>query len=493
MKIAFIYNGTENLGIEYLSSFLKEKGHEVSLFFDPAVFSGDVFIFNDYLSGLFNIDNKIVSSVLSLEPDLIAFSVYTGNYQWCLGLAREIKKKANIPIVFGGIHATAVPKRVLENNYVDFVIQGEGEHAMLDLVEGISSGRSKEALIDIANLCFQFDEKVIINEPRPYVQDLDSLPFPDKSLFFSKEPLFINNPYMVMTSRGCPYACTFCSNDMLQTLYAEERRHIRRRSPDNVIAELEQAKRLFKIRSVSFIDDVFTISRPWLEKFFEKYRTAVNLPFYCNIHPLAFTREVAHILKEGGCRLVIMGVQSGSKRIRREIFFRRETNEHIVKAMDYARQEKLKINIDYIFGAPGEDVADLDKSLELCKRIKPDMIQSFWLTYYPGTHIISLAKDKGILSDSDIKKIEEGNIGFTHDVGSVDYKRVPLYKKYELLFELVTIVHGERTLKFIEHNAKLIPFKKMLSMLIYTFNGIRYLRPWVLNKFRYALSRHKAP
>lgn len=494
MKIAFVYSGAENLGIEYLSAFIKSHGHTTSLFFDPAVFSSDVFINSKIIARIFNVDNKIINSVISLKPDLVAFSAYTGNYKWCLSIARSIKERIDIPIVFGGVHATAVPDKILENDFIDFVVVGEGEFAMLDLINHLSSNRSKEALAQVANIGFKLGDTTVVNKPRAYIKDLDLLPFPDKDLFFKKEPLFLNNPYMIMTSRGCPYSCNYCSNNMFQSLYSAENQHIRRRSPDNVIAELEGISRYNnKIKSVSFVDDIFTLSKPWLEDFIGKYRSRINLPFYCNIHPLAFNRDIARILKEGGCRLVFLGVQSGSERIRKEIFFRRETNDNIINAVNYLKEAKIKISADNIFGAPTEEESDLRKSLDLYKRIKPDMLLSFWLTYYPGTRIVSMAKKEGLLTDNDVKNINEGNIGFTHNMGSVDRKKIALYKRYELLFELLTIIRNDKMYDILSRAIIFLPFKKFISLSIYLITGLCNFRPWIFNKFRYAFSRHDAP
>jgi len=493
MKVTFIYKGAENLGIEYLSAFLKSKGHATSLIYDPAVFSSDVFINSKVFARLLNIDKKVVKTVIASKPDIVAFSAYTGNYKWCLSIARQIKEQINIPIVFGGVHTTAVVATVLENEYVDFAIVGEGEHATIDLINHLSNSRSGDGLTGAGNICFKLSEKLIINKPRPYIQDLDTLPFPDKDLFFKKEPVFLHNPYLIMTSRGCPYACSYCSNNMLQSLYSNERCHIRRRSTGNVITELLDAKRRYGIKSVGFVDDVFTISKSWLEDFVEKYKSLINLPFYCNIHPLAFSKEIARLLKDGGCKLVFLGVQSGSEKTRSQMFLRHESNEQIINAVSYLKEMKIKISVDHIFGAPVEEEVDLRKSLDLYKNIKPDMLLTFWLTYYPGTSIINLAKKFGKLSDSDIRNINEGNIGFAHNTGSADRNRIKLYKKYELLFELTTVVTHNQTYNILSQLAVFLPFKKLFSLCIYMISGIRYFRPWIINKFRYAVSWHNAP
>ncbi len=419
MRVVFIYNGAENLGIEHISSCLKSKGHEVHLLFDPALFSGHLLFNNKFLSGLFSIDEKIVNSAVELNPDIIGFSVFTGNYRWCLNIAKKIKSISNIPIVFGGIHATAVPEKVLANECVDFVVVGEGENAMLELVDNIQEYARHKELINTPNICFKDDGKYHQNNPGPYIKDLDSLPFPDKPLFFDKVPILEEN-YLILTSRGCPYKCTYCSNDVYQNLYSGEKGHVRRRSPDNVIEELTYYSKRGNTKRINLNDDVFTLSKPWLEEFIEKYKSKIGLPFYCQTHPFLVDKEIVSLLKEGGCRLITLGIQSGSERIRKEVFNRLGSNERLLEAIHDIQEAGIKISLDNIFGAPSESEDDLNHSLDFYDKAKADRVQTFWLTYYPKTRIIEHARSHGLLSDKDVEKIEEGHIGFTHDKGSIE-------------------------------------------------------------------------
>lgn len=491
MKIVFIYNGTESLGIEYISAFLKKKGHQVFLLFDPAVFQGDVFVNIRALANFFNLDQAIVRKAIEINPDLIAFSAYTGNYRWCLSIAQAIKQISDIPIVFGGVHPTAVPERVLANDFIDFVIRGEGEFAMLDLIESLERNESKDKLVNLPNICFKHQGRLYLNEPRFYINDLDILPFPDKRLFFDKEPLLEKNPYLIMTSRGCPYNCTYCSNNMYKNLYCQEKQHVRRRSPDNVIEELLLVKKEGKAKRINFMDDVFTFSESWLEDFIEKYKSKINLPFNCLTHPLAINKKIAFLLKKGGCRLVGVGVQSGSERIRKQIYNRQGSNDKIIEAISYLKEMKLKVQLDHILGAPSENETDLKESLSLYKKLKPDILMTFWLTYYPQTQIIELAKQKGILSEKDIDDIEEGNIGYTHDLGSVAKESIPLLAKYELMFELLSLCHNDILYSWSSKFVSLLPWKNKISYFILALTGLKNNREYILNKFRYAFSKHK--
>jgi len=483
MKIGFVYNGTESLGIEYISSYLKSKGHKTQLFFDKAVFSSDIFINSKILANFCNADLRIIRSILNSDIDVLGFSVFTGNYKWCLKISNIVKKhKKKIKIVFGGVHVSALPRDVLKNKSVDFVIIGEGEFAFNDLLENINNNKK---LSTISNLGLRLKGKIIINLPRDYIKNLDVLPFPDKEMFYNAEPILKQNPYLIGSSRGCPYNCTYCSNNMYKHLYSQEHLHIRQRSPENVVEELVWAKKKFNIKQVYFTDDVFTFNFDWLKKFARLYKRKVNLPYFCLVHPLLIDNEKAKLLKNSGCYLVGMGVQSGSERIRKEIYKRFESNEDIKKAMLCLKDNGLKVQIDHIFGSPTEEEIDLANSLNLYEDINPDILLTFWLTYYPKTEIVEIAKSKGELSNESIKEMREGNVGYTHGSGSVN-KNVALCKKYELMFQLIPIIKNDFMREIIWDSLDFIPMKKLLTNIIYTYSGLKYNRKYILNKFKYA-------
>ena len=178
-------------------------------------------------------------------------------------------------------------------------------------------------------------------------------------------------------------------------------------------------------------------------------------------------------MKEGGCCLITMGVQSGSQRIRKEIFHRLGTNEQIEKSIRYIKEAGIKISIDNIFGAPGENEADLKSSLELYSKTKPDRMITFWLTYYPGTEIINIAIDKKELSQEEIININKGVIGFTHDGGAVTKDKKRMYQKYAMLFHLRCLIQHDRLYDFVAKFSIYLPFKNMLVKLIILLNAFK--------------------
>jgi radical SAM superfamily enzyme YgiQ (UPF0313 family) len=491
MKVQFIYNGAENLGIEYLSSFLKSKGHSTTLLFDPAIFSGDQLINNKLLAKAYNIDDLIVKKAVKGKPDIIAFSCFTGNYQWCLTIARKIKRVSQIPIVFGGVHATAVPNEILSNACVDYVIMGEGEYTLLDLIQYLENKKRKK-ISEINNLGYKRAGKQHLNKVREYIKDLDSMPFPDKELFYDKIPVLAEN-YLIMTSRGCLFNCTYCSNNMYHRTYSLEKNHLRRRSPENVIKELKIAKSNWNPKIINFADDIFTLSKEWLQKFIPIYKSEINIPFFCSVHPNVMTKEIAELLKEGGCWLVTMGVQSGSERIRKDIFHRFGTNEQIMKSIGYIKKAGMKISVDNIFGAPTETEIDLKSGQELYYMAKPDRILTFWLTYYPNTEIIRIAINKGELLPGQIKRINKGLVGFTHDSGSVSKSKRRMYQKYALLFQLRSLIQNNKIYDFVAKISVYLPFKSMLIKLIILLNAFKNNDVKAFYLIKYVWAKKKVP
>ena len=186
MKIAFVNDSCERLGVEYISAVLKAAGHETKLFVDPQLFD-DENISIKGLARVFDCKKKLISELKAYQPDLIGISAVTDFYQWALGMTRLIKEAMDVPIILGGIHPTSVPERVISNESVDMVCVGEGEYAMLELVNSMAKGKIDTT---IRNIWFKRNGTVIRNEVRPLIEDLDALPMPDKELYYSASPHF---------------------------------------------------------------------------------------------------------------------------------------------------------------------------------------------------------------------------------------------------------------------------------------------------------------
>jgi radical SAM superfamily enzyme YgiQ (UPF0313 family) len=490
MKIIFIFNGSEHIGIEYLSSFIKSNGHTTSLLFDPAIFTGQSFLHLPLLGKCKNIDRRIVDKVITQKPDLICFSCFTGNYAWCIQLANKIRNCLETPIVFGGVHPTAVPKSVLKNSCVDYVIVGEGEHALLELLDNIKTG--KESLHAINNLGYKANNEIFINPLRPYIKALDSLPLPDKDMFYDKVPM-LAEMYAIITSRGCPFSCTYCSNNMTHRLYCEEKNHVRRRSANNVIEELRIAKSKYKIKSVMFLDDVFTVSYKWLQEFIPLYIRDIGIPFSCTTHPNFVKSNIIELLKQGGCWSIQLGIQSGSARIRNDIFGRSETNAKILESCQVIKEAKIKLFTDIIMGAPTETVSDMNDSLDLLSAIKPDRLVTFFLTYYPGTEIVNIAQQNKTITSYQCNEIEQGIIGYTHSSGSIAKDNIDMYRTFDLKAHLRVLLSTDKVYNVLSHIASYLPCKGLLTSIVKLLVSLKIGNVRYSYYIRYILAKKSVP
>ncbi len=468
MKVLFLYNRFENVGIETLSSFLKSKGHKVALSFDPQLFN-DGYMDMPFLAKKYNYTKKILKDIKKSKPDIIAFSVLTDNYQWALNLANHIKKNLNLPILFGGVHPTSVPEEVMSNNFIDFVITGEGEYAMLELIKALEKNKDYSK---IKNLVYRKGEKIMKNKVRDLVKNLDDLPFPDKNLFYNVIPYTKKN-YSILTARGCPFSCTYCFNNMYKKIYKNKGKYLRQRSVDNVISELKFAKRKYNYKFVSIIDDVFMTDNKWIEEFCKKYKKEISVPFRCIGHVNCINKNNIRILKWAGCDTIQIGVQTTCENTRKNIIHRYETNEIIKKASTIIKKNKIKLEIDHILGFPYEGEKEQIKAAKFYNEIKPDTINCYWLKCFPKTDIIGHMIKAGNLSQKDVEKIEKGLSPSYILGGSVKNKKD--LQKFSSLMNVIPIL-PKSFVKFIIKNklyylinfgTKFMVFSRLIKSLVW--------------------------
>ena len=411
MHVAFVYGAYENLGVEYLSSSLKRAGHCVSLVYNPLLFR-DSTLNLPVLAKWMDRDAELVDELVRLDPDLVAFSSVTDWFQWQVGIARAFKKRrTDTPVLFGGIHPTTAPEHVLHYREIDWLCIGDGEEALVELCASLESGVGPER---IAN----FRGRTFSNQPRSLNPDLDSLPFPDKALFYEKAPYF-QSVYTIMASRGCPYNCTFCNNNALRKVYPEERSYVRRRSVANVLDELEQGLERFDYSAVLFEDDLFTGDIKRTREFCEGYRDRIRRPFVVETHPSTTRLDELDLLREAGCVQVEIGIQTMNAGTRRRIG-RHESNRQIESALWALRRSRIPFFCDHIVGLPGDDLAHHLQALQLYNEVRPSRLNCFFLAFYPGTGAADDARTSGKL-DSDLEEsIADGRSESNEYFGSIE-------------------------------------------------------------------------
>lgn len=459
MKVVFVVTGVESLAVGFLSSFLKSRGHLTELVFDPTLFSSEAVNFSR-LAKFFDTKKELAREIVDKNPDLIGFSVLTINYRRALDIAREIKSlNKNIPIIFGGIHPTCVPDVVIKQKDVDMVCVGEGEYALLELLESLEQKKKRD---NIKNIWFKKGENVIKNICRPLIDDLDSLPFPDKEMFYKVYPGFVKDDYYALSSRGCPFTCTYCANNVLGRVYRGLGRSLRRRSPKNIVDELALAKKNYSPKQITFVDDVFVQDITWLKDFVHRYKKRVNLPYVMLTHPRFVDYQVAKLLVDSGCFLLMLGIQSASEETRLKVLKRFETNKEIEKAAEDCHRAGLKFSIDHIFNIPGDGIKEYEEAIELYNKLRPAIINSYWLQYFPRTEIIGTAIKRGLMKKSQVRRIEEGltSTSWVVGLGGRDtFNPELIYTNFQFFFTLLPVLPKRLMDKIIERRIYLMKFK----------------------------------
>lgn len=432
MKIAFFNIAVENMATSMFSAIAKEKGHSVRLFNTTTIFKEGLTREFPRLAKIFNYDEILFKQIEAFQPDLIAFSVVTFHYQLSLHYAKICKTICpNAKIVFGGIHVSCVPEVVIDNACIDYIVIGEGEIAFLEIIKHIEKAESSEPIV---NTWYKSkDGKIIKGKQTGFIQDLDSLPHYDKEIWEDFTPH--DTYYITITSRGCPYNCTYCFNHFFREIPDEKSNYVRRRSVKHVIEELKINKAKYNLQFIEFWDDIFILDKRWLKEFLDVYKKEIALPFKCYIHVNLFDEDVAIGLKEAGCKWVDFGIQHINEDYRRKVLKRYETNKNIIKTLKILKKHGIVSFADYIVGLPGDTIEHNEEARLFFVKNTPDIIEPYWMSYHPQTEIIKKGYELKILNDATMDLIHRGHFVdgyFRGALGSKDF-----HQEYYFIFKVL--------------------------------------------------------
>jgi anaerobic magnesium-protoporphyrin IX monomethyl ester cyclase len=375
-------------GISYISALLKEHGHSTEL----VVLSRSSSSANNAL---------LTESINRFQPGLICFSSVTTEYPIILEAAKFVKEHfPGIYTAVGGTHVSLNPEGVLDT--FDALCMGEGEYPTLELVGQLESGKTPA---DIPNFWIKCSGRVEKNPARPFLQDLDKLPFPDREMWrkwVDESPL---SRHTVLLGRGCPFECTYCCNHALKKLSTGK--YTRLRSPGNIVSEIELIARDYPGEREVYLEvETIGIDREWVSALCEAL-SGLNktldkpLSFGTNIRisPGLDIDNMFKAFKKANFRFVNIGLESGSERVRREILNRNYSNADIIKAVKLAREYGLQVSFLNMLGLPGETLEDFNETIGMNRLCQPD-----WMGYsifypYPGTELYEQCRLNGFLNE----------------------------------------------------------------------------------------------
>ncbi len=412
LLVAF-YN-KKALGIRYLEAALLRGGYRVR-----TVYYKD---FNS-LHPRRTTDRELEllkQEIETCSPSLIGLSVMSSMYLDTINaVISMIQNSFDIPVVCGGAFATMFPEYFLERK-VPYVIRSDGEDAMCSLaaaMKGPEESRSENAE-KIPGLVFMRGDTVVTNPIGALPNDIDVYGIPvvhsKNACFIDEDRLVQGDPqldtlsYEVIASRGCPFTCSYCCCENLRRLLPKGVRGVRTRSVKSIIDELKEAKKECRhIAFVHFYDEIFPNLPGWVDEFVVEYKKHINLPFTIWTHPKMVDPEVLKKLVKVGLTEVIMGIQSGSEHIRRDVFHRYESQQDIIDATRIIRESGVFwCSYDFMLQHPFETIEDLKESYWLAKKmVGPYELQLHGLNFLPGTDIVPMAIEAGYYTEEEMNAI----------------------------------------------------------------------------------------
>jgi radical SAM superfamily enzyme YgiQ (UPF0313 family) len=367
-----------SFGLASLSAVLKAAGHEVEL-----------------LDATFGLSSKEISrTVRRFPPDLVGVTVATNDLEYGVDLVREIRVLTPAPVVAGGFHATIAPDDVLSRQGIDAVVIGEGESSLLELVTMVGEG---EPGIGIDGVWFKRNGEVERNPLRPRLPSLGGLPRPDRELFDYARYVRANRGLATfITTRGCPYDCSYCINHTLRRLHGD-RGHVRYVPVDQVIEEIADIVDRYEVREIELYDETFSTNHQRVAEFCKTYGERVGLPFSINTRASTLDADLLRCLKEAGCTRVAIGIECGDEFIRRHVLRRNETDDQIEGAFEQTRRAGLETLAYNMVGLPYETRDSIRKTIALNQRCRPDYVVPAIFNAYQGTDLHRLCEQRGWL------------------------------------------------------------------------------------------------
>ena len=427
------FPGNYSEGLASLSASLKLSGHETDMYHMTWMPEKEDFI----------------AQVKSRNADVIGFTIRTTIVDAVTVMLGWLDDEMpGVPVMCGGCHVTLSPESVLATRGVDMVCVGEGEIVTRDLVDSLD--KNGEFDMDSPSFWFKLpDGSFKKNAIRPYLTDLDELPFPDLDIFdFANLSATRIDTAEVVVSRGCLYSCTYCSNANMRQVYDDKKNYARFRSPENAIQLLERViARQPSIQYFAFNDAILNMYEEWFFEFIELYKARIGRKFTCNLRFDHMDEKMGDLLAEGGCYKITIGLENGNEEFRKKYLKRNMKNDHMINISKMLHSKGIIVLTYNIVGLPYETLALSLETIKLNAKLHTDSIVVAIYYPYPGTELMRITEEGGFI-DPNAKlndKVQLKMPDYTkNEILFMRYSFLKLIKRYRKIFKMADTAAAQK-------------------------------------------------
>lgn len=402
------------LGLGYLAAYLEEKQFEINII--------------DYQTKEIT-KKEVINKLFKTQPKIVGVTASTLTYKSAIDIVKTVKETLpNCLTILGGPHVTVLDEQTLkESPEVDIIVRGEGENTLLEIAEAVDNQKIKE-INDIKGISLRKKSQILRTTDRPFIKDLDELPHPAFDHFDLEKYTISGKKYLpIITSRGCPFQCTFClASKMCGTGF-------RTRSPKKVADELEWLRDVHKADIFAFYDDTFTFNMNRAYKICEEIKNRnIDLPWDCRTRVDKINPRILAKMREANCQLIHFGVESGSQKMLNSMK-KGTTVEQNAKGIKMAKESGIAVAISVVVGYPGETKELLKETFDFIRKTEPDYVYVCQAIPYPGTEMYDELKKLGWKVSDDWNSYDEQSAVFENPLISpleIDEMRGKFYDDF---------------------------------------------------------------
>lgn len=416
------------IGLAYLAGSLIKAGYETEIL-DMVAASEETWPYRETHIGYGLTNQGLIDRIKKYGPNLVGIGGFTSQYSRIKDIIAVIKTfNPEIKIAAGGIHATAMPRQLLEETQADFVLQGEAESAVVSLVKALERGE-EEAVKFIDGVGFKEQGQVIIKPKIRFEENLDVLPWPARHLLDHEKYLKDEQAMPVITSRSCPGRCTFCS------VHLTSGKMWRARDPILVADEIEDFVKRWGYKTVSIFDDACNVSSQRLIKILQEIvrrRLKIRITFPGGLITRFITKDLLYWMKQAGVVSLGLPIEHANEHIRNSVIRKNLNKEQMSQVFEWCRELEILALVNFVIGMPGETKETLEEIVAFTKEnaLLIDAVAVYIATPFPGSAFYNECLEKGILLDTARNDFLDFDLYSTHiETLAMPHATLEQYKK----------------------------------------------------------------